>query len=97
VVNRAILCVTDLEILVVLVTRLLRRDLDRLVKGIEPVEPWCHGTDLRVVMTRCCYDTSTDLTPERRVYIPPHLPYIVPHTISFVNTTQYLVPCRHVL
>jgi hypothetical protein len=27
----------DLEILVVLVTRLLRRDLDRLVNGIEPV------------------------------------------------------------
>jgi hypothetical protein len=58
---------------------------------------YCHGTDLRVVMTRCCYDTSTDLTPERRVYIPPHLPYIVPHTTSFVNTTQYLVPRRHVL
>jgi hypothetical protein len=31
--------VTDLEILVVLVTRLLRRDLDRLVEEIEPVEP----------------------------------------------------------
>jgi hypothetical protein len=31
--------VTDLEILVVLVTRLLRRDLDRLVNGMEPVEP----------------------------------------------------------
>jgi hypothetical protein len=30
--------VTDLEILVVLVTRLLRRDLDRLVNGMEPVE-----------------------------------------------------------
>ena len=27
----------------------------------------------RVVMTWCCHDTSTDLTPERRVYInrPP--------------------------
>jgi hypothetical protein len=31
--------VTDLEILVVLVTRLLRQDLDRLVNGMEPVEP----------------------------------------------------------
>ena len=30
--------VTDLEILVVLVTRLLRRDLNRLVNGMEPVE-----------------------------------------------------------
>jgi hypothetical protein len=30
--------VMDLEILVVLVTRLLRQDLDRLVNGIEPVE-----------------------------------------------------------
>jgi hypothetical protein len=31
--------VTDLEILVVLVTRLLKQDLNRLVNGIEPVEP----------------------------------------------------------
>jgi hypothetical protein len=30
--------VTDLEILVVLVTRLLKWDLDRLVNGMEPVE-----------------------------------------------------------
>ena len=30
--------VTDLEILVVLITRLLRQDLNRLVKGIKPVE-----------------------------------------------------------
>jgi hypothetical protein len=30
--------VTDLKILAVLVTRLLRRDLNRLVNGIEPVE-----------------------------------------------------------
>jgi hypothetical protein len=30
--------VTDLEILVVLVIRLLRQDFDRLVNGIEPVE-----------------------------------------------------------
>jgi hypothetical protein len=30
----------DLEILVVLITRLLRRDLDRLVNKIEPVELW---------------------------------------------------------
>ena len=35
--------VTDLEILVVLVTRLLRRDLDRLVNGMELVEPWDEG------------------------------------------------------
>jgi hypothetical protein len=30
--------VTDLEILVVLITRLLRRNLNRLVNGMEPVE-----------------------------------------------------------
>ena len=30
--------VIDLEILVVLVTRLLRRDLNKLINGIEPVE-----------------------------------------------------------
>jgi hypothetical protein len=30
--------VTDLEILVVLVTRLLKQDLNKLVKGIKPVE-----------------------------------------------------------
>jgi hypothetical protein len=30
--------VTDLKILVVLVTRLLRQDLNRLVNGMEPVE-----------------------------------------------------------
>jgi hypothetical protein len=30
--------VTDLKILVVLVTRLLRQDLDRLVNGMELVE-----------------------------------------------------------
>ena len=30
--------VIDLEILVVLITRLLKQDLDRLVNGIEPVE-----------------------------------------------------------
>jgi hypothetical protein len=30
--------VTDLGILVVLVTRLLRRDFNRLINGIEPVE-----------------------------------------------------------
>jgi hypothetical protein len=30
--------VIDLEILVVLVIRLLRQDLNRLVNGIEPVE-----------------------------------------------------------
>jgi hypothetical protein len=30
--------ITDLKILVVLVTRLLKQDLNRLVNGIEPVE-----------------------------------------------------------
>jgi hypothetical protein len=30
--------VTDLEILVVLVTKLLRQDFNRLVNGMEPVE-----------------------------------------------------------
>ena len=35
--------VTDLEIIVVLVTRLLRQDLNRLVNGIEPVELWDKG------------------------------------------------------
>jgi hypothetical protein len=30
--------IIDLEILVVLVTKLLKQDLDRLVNGIEPVE-----------------------------------------------------------
>jgi hypothetical protein len=31
--------VTDLEILVVLIIRLLKQDLGRLVSGIKPVEP----------------------------------------------------------
>jgi hypothetical protein len=35
--------VTDLEILVVLVTRLLRQDLNKLVNGIKPVELWDKG------------------------------------------------------
>jgi hypothetical protein len=35
--------VIDLEILVVLVTRLLRQDLNRLVNGMEPVELWDEG------------------------------------------------------
>jgi hypothetical protein len=30
----------DLEILVVLITRLLKQDLNRLINGIEPVELW---------------------------------------------------------
>jgi hypothetical protein len=30
--------VTDLKILVVLITRLLRRDLNKLVNGMEPME-----------------------------------------------------------
>jgi hypothetical protein len=35
--------ITDLKILVVLVTRLLRQDLNRLVNGIKPVELWDEG------------------------------------------------------
>jgi hypothetical protein len=35
--------VTDLEILVVLIIKLLRRDLNRLVNGIELVELWDKG------------------------------------------------------
>jgi hypothetical protein len=35
--------VTDLEILVVLVTRLLRRDFNKLVNGMELVELWDKG------------------------------------------------------
>jgi hypothetical protein len=35
--------VIDLEISVVLVTRLLKQDLNKLVKGIEPVELWDEG------------------------------------------------------
>jgi hypothetical protein len=31
--------VTDLKVLIVLVTRLLKQDLNRLVNGMEPVEP----------------------------------------------------------
>jgi hypothetical protein len=35
--------ITDLEILVVLIIRLLRRGLNRLVNGMEPVELWDKG------------------------------------------------------
>ena len=35
--------VTDLKVLVVLVIRLLRRDLNRLVNGMELVELWDKG------------------------------------------------------
>jgi hypothetical protein len=35
--------VTDLEILVVLIIRLLKQDLNRLVNGIELVELWDKG------------------------------------------------------
>jgi hypothetical protein len=35
--------VINLEILVVLVTRLLKQDLNRLVNRIEPVELWDKG------------------------------------------------------
>ena len=44
----------------------------------------------RIVMTRCCYDTSTDLTPEQRVYIPPHLLHRSSHDIV---CQSYTVPC----
>ena len=44
----------------------------------------------RIVMTRCCYDTSTDLTPEQRVYIPPHLLHRSSHDIV---CQWYTVPC----
>jgi hypothetical protein len=35
--------VIDLEILIVLVTRLLRQDLNRLVNKIKPVKLWDKG------------------------------------------------------
>jgi hypothetical protein len=35
--------VIDLKILVVLVTRLLKRDLNRLISGMELVELWDEG------------------------------------------------------
>jgi hypothetical protein len=35
--------VTDLKILVVLVIKLLKQDLNRLVNGIKPVELWNEG------------------------------------------------------
>jgi hypothetical protein len=35
--------VTDLKILVVLVTRLLKQDLNRLINGMELVELWDKG------------------------------------------------------
>jgi hypothetical protein len=35
--------ITDLGVLVVLVTRLLKQDLNRLVNGIEPVKLWDEG------------------------------------------------------
>jgi hypothetical protein len=35
--------VTDLKILVVLITRLLRQDLNRLINGMELVELWDKG------------------------------------------------------
>jgi hypothetical protein len=35
--------VTDLEVLVVLVTKLLKWDLNRLINGIKPVELWDEG------------------------------------------------------
>jgi hypothetical protein len=35
--------VIDLEILIVLITRLLRRDFNRLINRIKPVELWNKG------------------------------------------------------
>jgi hypothetical protein len=35
--------VTDLKILIVLITRLLKQDLNRLVNKIKPVELWDEG------------------------------------------------------
>jgi hypothetical protein len=35
--------ITNLKILVVLVIKLLRQDLNRLVNKMEPVEPWDKG------------------------------------------------------
>jgi hypothetical protein len=35
--------VINLKILVVLITRLLKQDLNRLIKGIKPVELWDKG------------------------------------------------------
>jgi hypothetical protein len=35
--------VIDLKVLVVLVTKLLKQDLNRLVNGIKPVELWDKG------------------------------------------------------
>jgi hypothetical protein len=35
--------ITDLKILVVLIIRLLRQDLNRLINRIEPVELWDKG------------------------------------------------------
>jgi hypothetical protein len=35
--------VTDLKILVVLITRLLRQDFNKLVNRMEPVELWDEG------------------------------------------------------
>jgi hypothetical protein len=46
---------------------------------------------LRVCTARtwCCHDTSTDLTPELHVYIPPHLLHRSSHDI--VRQCSYLV------
>ena len=57
----------------------------------------CHGTDLMrcygYARTWCCYDMSTDLTPERRVYIPPYLctQILTRHRLSIIHSTLYLV------
>ena len=49
----------------------------------------------RVVITRHYYDTSTDLAPKQRVYIPPHLLHRSSHDIICLlyTVTLYLVPC----
>jgi hypothetical protein len=35
--------ITNLKILVVLITKLLRRDFNRLINGIKPMELWDEG------------------------------------------------------
>jgi hypothetical protein len=41
--NSKLYIITDLEILVVLITKLLRQGLNRLINGMEPVELWDKG------------------------------------------------------
>ena len=58
---------------------------------------YCHGTDLMrcygYARTWYCYNMSTDLTPERRIYIPPYLctQILTRHRLSMIHSTLYLV------